>query len=229
MYKSGNIKIQECILNIDMVCRNIYLSYEESVGLKLSRESTIWADLLKYRYIQLCTILDEIEILHSLANEDSYLKDTLYVISPVTKALSQFNGIKRARNFMFAHYNRDKKKQFYPWWISMRNLKVPQTQQEVSDIYKYLHIMNAFLVARYYYDLNEIIERTRPDYELFFKLNSEKIRNSNSESIFENINKEVEEKMIERGISNQLILDPVMTNLMTRINKSQENINLNKK
>lgn len=109
MYKSGNPKIQECIFNIDMVCRSMYLSYEEIGSLKLSPKSAIYGDVLRYRYIQLCTILDEFEILHGIAKNDPYLRDTLFVISPVTKALSKYNGIKRARNTMLAHFNRDKK------------------------------------------------------------------------------------------------------------------------
>jgi len=228
MYKSGNPKIQECIFNIDMVCRSMYLSYEEIGSLKLSPKSAIYGDVLRYRYIQLCTILDEFEILHGIAKNDPYLRDTLFVISPVTKALSKYNGIKRARNTMLAHFNRDKKKQFNPWWIALRGLNLPENHQEIEDIYRHLHLMNMFLLAIYYEDLNEITNRIKPEYEEFFKLSDQKNRRDLNPEFFKNVAKEVEQKMTECGIAKQLIVDPVMTSLMSRIEQSRARIEQNK-
>lgn len=214
-----------------MICRSMYLSYEESVSLNISKDSPLYADLLRYRYIQLCTILDEFEILNGLAKNDEYLKETLYVISPVTRALSQFTGIKRARNYMLAHFNRDKKKNFHPWWIALKNLKLPRTQKEINDIYKYLHIMNAFIVCRYYEDLKDITTRIKPDYDSYFKWLSEQDKNIDyNKSIFDSVTQEVYKKMADKGISDQVILDPIMTKVMDRINQSKNNIkeNMNK-
>ncbi len=225
MYKSDNIKIQECLLNIDMICRSMYLSYEETLGLKIGADSAMYADLHRYRYIQLCTILDEIEILNRIAKSDSYLMDTLYVISPVTRALGQFPGIKRARNSMFAHFNRDKKRNFHPWWIALRGLRLPQTANEIGDIYKYLHLMNAFLVSRYYEDLKEISVRTKPDFEAFFISQKEMSENhKNDKAVFETVSEAVLKKLEEKNIADQLILDPVMTKVIDHINNSRERI-----
>lgn len=221
MTSPKNIKIQECLLNIDMICRSMYLSQEESIDLKIPRNSTIYADLLRYSYIQLCTILDEFEILNGLAKNDEYLQDTLYVISPVMRALRQYTGIKRARNYMLAHFNRDKKRNFSPWWIAMKNLKLPRTHKEIEDIYKHLHLMNAFIVARYYEDLEHISKNVKPDFEAYFKWMLEQESIISNENHFNLIADDLQKRLIEKGIADQLILDPVMTKVMERINKQR--------
>lgn len=88
--------------------------------------------------------------------------------------------------------------------------------------------MNMFLLARYYEDLNEITNRIKPEYEEFFKLSDQKNRRDLNPEFFKNVAKEVEQKMTECGIANQLIVDPVMTSLMSRIEQSRARIEQNK-
>jgi hypothetical protein len=227
MHKTESHKVQECILNIDLICRNIYQSYEEVMGLNLTSESTIYRDTIRYRYIQLCSILDEIEILHGLAKDDNYLKDTLYIISPIIKALNQYSGLKRARNYMFAHYNRDKKKQFYPWWLALKDLKLPVASTEITDIYKHLQIMNTLIITRYHAELDEIINRTRPDFNSYMEQSRKATENNDTQSIFNNVMEEVEKKMIEKGADNQLIFAPVVSDINYRLNQRKLNIEKN--
>ncbi|WP_409415774.1 hypothetical protein [Flavobacterium sp. PS2] len=221
MIATRNIKIQECLLNIDMLCRSMYLSQEESVDLKIPINSNIYADLIRYSYIKLCTILDEFEILNGIAKNDEYLRDTLYIISPVMKALRQYTGIKRARNYMLAHFNRDKKRNFLPWWIAMKNLKLPRTHAEIEDIYKHLHLMNAFIVARYYEELEDISKRVKPDFDSYGEWMREQELINSEKSEFDLIANEVQKRLVEKGIADQLIIDPVMTKVIERINKQR--------
>jgi hypothetical protein len=196
------------------------------VGLDLTSDSIIYRDTIRYRYIQLCSILDEIEILHSLAKNDDYLRDTLYTISPIIKSLNQYTGLKRARNSMFAHFNRDKKKQFYPWWIVLKDLKLPTTSIEISDIYKFLQMMNTMIISRYHADLTEIVERTRPDYDLYMK-ESRKATQNNNESMFEKVMEEVGKKMIERGVDNELVFEPIINDINYRLEQRRKNLEKN--
>ena len=88
----------------------MFTAYYDKINLSIPKNSVIYTDSIRYSYIQICIILDELEILNGLAKNDEYLKDTLYVISPAVRALKKFTGLKKARNYIFAHFNRSKKK-----------------------------------------------------------------------------------------------------------------------
>lgn len=169
---------------------------------------------------------DPHERIRALA-EDNYLKDTLYIISPIIKALNQYSGLKRARNYMFAHYNRDKKKQFYPWWLALKNLKLPLASTEITDIYKNLQIMNTLIVTRYYADLDEIINRTRPDFNSYMNQSRKATENNDTQSTFNSVMEEVEKKMIEKSVDNQLIYDPVVSDINYRLSQRKLSIEKN--
>lgn len=196
------IKIQECILNIDMLCRSMYAANFDRIQLKIPVESVIYMDSIRYSYIQLCTILDEIDILNRYAKGDSYLKGTLYVVSPAIRAMKKFTGIRKARNYMLAHFNRDKKGNFYPWWKALKEMKLPRIKTELSQIYTYLHIINGIIVTRYYQELKEFSHTSGVEVESYFNWVKEQEELAiNNPTPFDNIESEIEKRMSEMDIS----------------------------
>lgn len=223
-----SLQIKECILNVDLICKNMYLTHKDIKKYNLSSESHILGDIIKYQYIQLCCIKDEINILHRIAKNDIYLRDTLYVISPALRSLKKYNGIRKARNQMLAHYNRDENKTFKPWWTSLKGLKIPRTFNEFNQIFNWLHVINSILVTRYYSELKEISEMSKIGVENYNNYIVNKEMNTLKKPIsFDNIVHQVLAKMKEKSISDKWIFDPMMTelhNLLLKHNKSKATI-----
>lgn len=208
--KEINNKIQYSILNIDMICRSMFQSYQDTINLKIPLNSVVYGDMTRYSYIQFCLIFDEIETLNGLAKDDEYLKDTLYVISPAIKAMNKFSGIRKARNIMLAHFNRDKKGNFLPWWVALRDLKLPRTLKEVKQIYLWLQIVNTIIATRYRNELLEITNKVRDDVKSYFNWAVEQENFSiENPTLLDNVEEEVKIRIHELGIEN-LNIDPVI-------------------
>lgn len=214
MSKITNIKILQCILNIDMVCRSMYASSKDRIEFKTPPESVIFADSIRYSYIQLCSILDELKILNSFAKNDIYLKETLYIISPALRAIKKYNGIRPARNSMLAHFNRDKSGHFIPWWKTLKDLKLPRTKREIAQIFTYLNIINGIIVTRYYEQLKGFTNENKKDVDYYLEtvVNQENNEIQNPSSFVE-IESEIEKRMSEKGMD-KIIVDPFMTEII---------------
>ena len=192
-------KIYECVFNMDVLYRELEENLKAFHKLKLGLDHPHHAALLRYNYIQICSILDELEILNNAAKTDDYLRDTLYVLSPAIKKVKRFTGLKRVRNTLLAHLNRDKKKQFYPWWKSLKGLRLPRTPNETRQLYALMYIINTLLVSRYYDELKELSIRFKEEemqYINWVKTEEEKVISepNNIDDIKEEINKRFIEK-----------------------------------
>jgi len=81
---------------MDMAVRHLFFSIESLKELKIPHNSQVFTDVIQYTYIRICTALDEISILHSLAKDDAYLKDTLYCVQPAIKSIKRYTGLRKA-------------------------------------------------------------------------------------------------------------------------------------
>jgi len=198
-----NKKITECVFNIDVLYRELEENLMRFHKMKLGLDHPHHAAVLRYNYIQVCSILDELDILHGEAKSDNYLKDTLYVLSPALKKLKQFNGLKRARNTFLAHFNRDKKKQFYPWWKSLKGLRLPRNPNEVRQLYALIYIINSLLVSRYYDELKEISIQFKDEEKEYFKwVETEEEKVKNEPNNLDDIKEETHRRFIEKDFKN---------------------------
>ena len=208
-------KIQECLLNIDMVCRAMYLSFTEVRKLKLPLNSVVLGDVIRYSYIQFCIILDEFEILHGLAKDDIYLRDTLFIVKPSLKGFKQYTGIRKARNILLAHFNRSKTGEFKPWWIELKNLKLPRTQKEIGEIHMWLHLTNSVLVTRYYEEIKELSLKSKPLVDEYFEwVKSDEKQSAITPTPLRDVFKEVDDRMKKKGMQG-VIIDPIMKELIS--------------
>ena len=200
-----------------MTCRSMYHSNKDIVNFNIPRSSVIYGDMIRYSYIQLCSILDEIVVLNRLGKDNEYLKDTLYIISPVTRAINQYSGIRKARNFMLAHFNRDKKRNFHPWWKALKGLKLPRTQKEIQQIQKWIHLINGILVTRYYEELKEISKTAEDEiksYSVWMFEEEKKV--SENPTPFDSIENQVAIRMEEKGVK-EIMVDPSFTDIIEYI------------
>jgi len=202
-------RIQECIFNIDVICRSMFAATVERKDLGVPKSSVMYSDSVRYSYIQVCIILDEIDLLHNLAKDDQYLKDTLYIISPIVRAIKKFTGIRKARNSVFAHFNRDsKKKEFYPWWKALREMKLPRAKIEQDIMHVALMAINSTLATRYYDDLKEFSIKSYEEMKSYEKWDMEQKENLNA---IPNVFKEPMMELQKRGIEKKMdgfIIDP---------------------
>lgn len=222
MNKTSETKIVECIFNIDMICRSMYQSYEDCITLQIPKETVLYSDLLRYSYLQLCIILDEFEILNGLAKDNQYLKDTLYVVSPIAKALNKYSGIRKARNYLFAHFNRDRKGNFEPWWIVLKDAPLPRTKKEIELVYTWLHLLNAFLVTRYYEEYSKMTKLIEPDFFSFVDWSKSKEQEVAIITPFDSLPEEMKKRFIEKDIEDKLILDPIMSRVLKHLENAEK-------
>lgn len=197
-----------------MVCRSMYLSFSEVRKLKLASNSVVLGDVIRYSYIQFCIILDEFDILYSLAKDDIYLRDTLAVVKPSLKGFKKYTGIRKARNILLAHFNRNRAGDFKPWWIELKNLKLPRTQKEIGEIHMWLHLTNSILVSRYYDEIKEMSLASKPLLDEYFEwVKSDEKRSMITPSPLGDVFDDIDKLMKEKGIKN-IVLDPIMKELI---------------
>jgi hypothetical protein len=220
--KNESRKLQECILNIDMTCRCLYAANIERIKFKIPKGSVIFMDSIRYSYIQLCTIQDELKILNRIAKNDEYLKNTLYIISPASRALNKYTGIRKARNVMFAHFNRDRNNNFTPWWKELIGLKLPRFKDELVQIMTYLQLINGIIVTRHYEQLKEIsLEAEKEVNEYFDWIKNQEKQVIENLTPFDNVDKEVEKRMIEQKMT-EIIIDSFAVELIELIKSKTE-------
>lgn len=205
-----------------MTCRCLYAANIERIKFKIPKGSVIFMDSIRYSYIQLCTILDELKILNGIAKNDEYLKDTLYIISPASRALNKYTGIRKARNVMFAHFNRDRRNNFTPWWKELIGLKLPRFKDELVHIMTYLQLINGIIVTRHYEQLKEISLEAEKDVSDYFKwVETQEKEVLANLTPFANVDKEVEKRMSEHNMT-EIVIDPFATELIELIKSKSE-------
>ncbi|MCF1193111.1 hypothetical protein LRR18_16095 [Mangrovimonas sp. AS39] len=198
----------------------MYATNFDRIQLQIPQSSVLHSDLIRYSYIQLCIILDEIDTLNRLAKDDEYLKDTLYIVTPAIRAIKKYTGIRKARNFMLAHYNRDKKGNFYPWWRALKDLKLPRLKQELTQIYTYLHAINGIIVTRYYEELKDISQTAGKEVDEYYSwVRTQEELAIKDDSPFDNIESEIENRMAEFDMKG-IIQDPFVVNVNDYVKKN---------
>jgi len=209
---SDKNKIYECVFNIDVLSRELEENLKAFHRLKLGLDHPHHSALLRYNYIQICSILDEIDILNSQSKDDDYLKDTFYVLSPAIRKLKKFDGLKRIRNTSLAHFNRDKNMQFSPWWKSMKDVRIPRTPNEIRQLYALIYIINTLLVSRYYDELKNLSIKFKDDEKEYFKWveSQESIAKSEPNNI-DDIKEETERRFNEKNFKHVTMQRPPLT------------------
>jgi hypothetical protein len=203
-------KILQCILNIDMTTRHLFLSLEDLKDLKIPQKSQVFTDMIQYSYIRICTALDEISILHGLAKDNIFLQETLYCAQPAIKGINKYTGLKRARNLMLAHLNRDMKKQFTPWWDELITFKLPRTYKEINQILKFLNLINTIIVSRYHEKFSLFNNSIRTNFEKYFQEIEKLEANAvNNPTPLDDVEIEIQKRCQEKGLVN-FVLDPAM-------------------
>lgn len=204
-------KILECIFNIDMTCRGLFLLWNDLKSHKLPLKGDVFNAIMRYTYIQFCVIQDEIQTLHNLKKSDPYLLETFYLIELPLAALSKYTGLKRMRNLMLAHLNRAKDgHSFAPWWREIIHLKIPRTVKEVRQIHVWISTINVILVTKYKEKFDKFTDALRPEHDDYFeqikKLEDDALVNATP---FDDMEMEVRRRLEEKGVT-QLSIDPIM-------------------
>lgn len=150
-------EFQKCLINIKWIFTEIYFDYQVAKTFPTSHNNYLIAKISKYGYIQVCSFLEECEILNRLSHNDDVLKDTLYVCAPVIRNLKKYKGLKKMRNLMLAHVNRDKLKNFKPWWNELKGLRKPIHKEDIDELYESLAFIVDILNVRHKKEWEEAI------------------------------------------------------------------------
>lgn len=194
-------EFQKCLINIKLISTEIHLDYQDAKKIQSGMRNYLIAKVSKYGFIQVCSLLEEFEILNRLSQKDNVLKDTLYVCAPVIRKLKKYNGLRSMRNLMLAHFNRDKLKNFKPWWNELKGLRKPLHQQDIDELHESIAFIKDMLSLRHKKEWEEAIPYIEHSLLQFLNEDSElqnKLRND--EKTMEEINAEVLKRMKEKNI-----------------------------
>lgn len=149
--------LQECLININWIFTDMYLDYQDAKDLKTSNRNYLVAKVSKYGYIQTCSFLEEYRRICSVSKTNDSLRDTLYVCAPVVRNLKKYSsGLKKMRNSMLAHVNRDRKGNFAPWWIELKGLRKPLHENDIKELYESLAFVVDMLNVRHKNEWDEV-------------------------------------------------------------------------
>lgn len=149
-------KIIEAVLNIDWISIEIMNRFKDLQSYKIPRNSDLTKTVLNYNFIQICSLFDEIEIINSYSKSNESIRDIMWCISPLLKEIKAFTGIRKARNSIFAHYNRDRNNNFKPWWRALKEVHVPRSPDEIVFITTSLRAIRSIFVSRFINEVKEL-------------------------------------------------------------------------
>lgn len=195
-------ELQKCLINIKWIFTEMYFDYHGAKNIQTSNNNYLIAKVSKYGYIQVCSFLEEYEILNRLSQNDEDLRNTLYVCAPIVRNLKKYKGLKKMRNLMLAHVNRDKLKNFEPWWEELKGLRKPIHKEDINELYESLAFIVDMLNVRHKKEWEEAIpylEKSLRDYIKEDIALQHKLKHK--EKTMKEINAEVLKRMDEKNIS----------------------------
>ncbi|MBK9670903.1 MAG: hypothetical protein IPP56_16440 [Bacteroidetes bacterium] len=195
-------KLLECILNIDMLTTEMMDSIHGLYKHKIRQEEPILKTVVKYDYILICSFMDELDIINSYAKDNALIKDIMWCISPLLKVLRSYDGIRKGRNALFAHYNRDKKNNFFPWWRSLNGVKLPRTINEIAFLNAILGCIRAVLVSQYIDEVEELKRKYKNEVDDYLKY----VENQENIALQGQLNTDVLIKEVDRRTKEKNIL-----------------------
>ena len=175
-------------------------AHKEFRETQLNKKSFLFGRMQRYDYLSICSILEELITLNTLAKEDEYLKETIYLYTPAYRAIKKYKGIKTLRNKLVAHFNRNENKTFKPYWENMMELNIPITNKEMDRFNYWLWYINSILVTRYFDKLRSIsidYSKSSNEYTSWLKRNEEKNINMTA---FSNVTEEIQKRLKEKNI-----------------------------
>jgi len=195
-------EFQKCLINIKWIFTEMYFDYQDTKDINTSNSNYLLAKVSKYGYIQVCSFLEEYEILNRLSKNNNDLRDTLYVCAPIVRNLKKYKGLKKMRNLMLAHVNRDKLKNFKPWWNELKGLRKPIHKEDINELYESLAFIVDMLNVRHKKEWEEAIPYLEKSLKQYIKEDAE-LQNKlkRKEKTMKEINAEVLKRMKEKNIS----------------------------
>ena len=93
-----------------------------------------------------------------IKQDNFYLSDTLYALTPLTDYLKQFDSLKIKRNKLLAHLNREQNKTFFPWWKALDGKRFTTTIEEERMLFSTIKCIHEIFKKRFTKELEEVWE-----------------------------------------------------------------------
>ncbi len=195
-------EFQKCLINIKWIFSEMYFDYQDAKNIESNNKNYLIAKVSKYGFIQICSLLEELEILNRLSQNDEVLKDTLYVCAPVIRNIKKYKGLKKMRNLMLAHVNRDKLKKFKPWWNELKGLRKPIHKDDINELYESLAFIVDMLSVRHKKEWENAIPYLDNSIRQYMSEDADlQIKMKKREKTMKEINSEVLKRMKEKNIA----------------------------
>ncbi len=168
---------------------------------KIPQDHQLTKTVIKYNYILVCSFIEELDVINSYCKENVLIKDVMWSISPLVRAIKNYDGIKKGRNAFFAHYNRDKSNAFYPWWRSLYGVKLPRTVNEVVFLNGVVGSIRAILISQFINEIEDLKKKYKPEVDQYMEYI--KVQEEIALQKFDDLNaliKEVDSRLTQKKI-----------------------------
>jgi hypothetical protein len=123
-------KFYESLYNFDSLIKLILDTFVHHDQLHILPGSPLGRDTMSMTYMRLCAVIEEISILNSFCKDDAKLKAIMSHLKPFVGYATQYEkGFNEMRNSAYAHFNRDKNKNFRPFWTTIGKIAVPVVRE----------------------------------------------------------------------------------------------------
>jgi hypothetical protein len=195
-------KLKHTLFNVNHICTHIAYSRIAVRKINYDEHIQVYTDVHRLLDIYICSLIDELVVFEKFVNEEDnfYLSDTLYSLSPLIDYIKHFDSLRIKRNKLLAHHNRDRKKVFTPWWKELNGKRFATTNEEESMIFSTIKCIHHLFEKRFPKELEEVLHEYNKEideYEEYIM----KTPNVESQKDIASIISEVQKRMSERDFS----------------------------
>jgi len=153
-------ELKQILFNVNHLCSHIERSRIEVKKLNYHEYTHVFVDVHRLLDIFICSLIDELKVFEKFVKKEDnyYLSDTLYALTPLTNYIKKFDSLRVKRNKILAHHNRDKKKSFTPWWKELKGKRFATTHDEERMIFSTVSCIHQLFVKRFPKELKEVLE-----------------------------------------------------------------------
>ncbi|QXP78840.1 hypothetical protein [Winogradskyella sp. HaHa_3_26] len=199
--------LKEIIYNINYLCTSIELSKKGIEKLKDKSNEQAYLDIQKLQTLYICSLLDELKVFEKFSKEQNneYIPDTQYVLIPLVNYLKKFDSFRVKRNKLLAHLNRNRNKDFNPWWKELNGKRFITTELEEKMVFSAIKTIHKIFKNRFSKELEESMTVFEKEIDVYAeKIYS--IKNVNSYEDIKPVILETQKRMKEKDFEMKVVL-----------------------
>lgn len=202
-------KLKHTLFNVNHLCSHIACSRTQVKKLGFENHEQIYTDVHRILNIYICSLIDELIVFEKFVTKEDnfYLTDTFYTLTPLLDYIKQFDSIRITRNKLLAHHNRNLKKEFAPWWKELEGKRFASNNEEERMIYSTIKIIHEIFKKRFPQELADVLDEYNKEIDIY-ESNMKERQNVDSNKDITPTIEEVQKRMKERDFTFTIMTKP---------------------